>query len=151
MKIAIEAVTPEAGEDWHRLRTVFWPSREVDEHRRAIEQFFAGTINEPAAVFLARTDAGECVGLLEMSIRAFAEGCAHPNPAYIEGIYVDPSFRQSGVASQLMASAETWAQAQGCSELASDTAPDNAPSAGLHAKAGFRDVGLVRCWAKRLD
>lgn len=151
MSITIEAVAPAASEDWHRLRCQFWPSHDADEHRHTIAEFFTGQLDEPAAVFLARTQEGKCVGLLELSIRAYAEGCADPNPAYIEGIYVDPEFRQSGIASQLMESAESWARQRGCSEMASDTAPDNQPSAGLHAKSGFRDVGLVRCWTKRLD
>lgn len=150
MKVTVEPVTPAASEDWCRLRSAFWSSRSEDEHRGTIAAFFAGHTSEPAAAYLARATDGACVGLLELSIRAYAEGCRQPNPAYVEGIYVDPAWRRSRVAMQLLSTAEEWARSRGCVELASDSDPENQPSGDLHAKAGFRDVGLVRCWAKRL-
>lgn len=151
MKVTIAPVSPAVSEDWCRLRQAFWSSRTEDEHRRVIADFLVGRIREPAAVFLAQSESGVWIGLLELSIRAYAEGCRDSHPAYVEGIYVVPEFRRAGVATQLLAEAERWSRSRGCTEIASDSAPDNRSSGGLHAKAGFRDVGLVRCWAKRLE
>jgi aminoglycoside 6'-N-acetyltransferase I len=136
--------------DWLRLRCALWPEQSPEEHRAEVAEFFAGGLAEPQAVWMARSATGEAVGFVELSIRAHAEGCERPNPAYVEGIYVVPEQRRSGVGRQLLAAADAWARSRGCSEIASDTAPDNTPSAGLHAAAGFQDAGLVRCWAKRL-
>lgn len=150
MTLTIQAVSEADTADWLTLRRALWPETAGDGHRAEVADFFARRAAEPLAVWLARTATGEAVGLLEMSIRASAEGCEQPNPAYVEGIYVVPHYRRSGVGRQLLATAEAWARARGCREIASDTLPDNTPSAGLHAAAGFQDVGLVRCWAKRL-
>jgi aminoglycoside 6'-N-acetyltransferase I len=148
--LTIQAVSEADTADWLTLRRALWPETAGDGHRAEVADFFARRAAEPLAVWLARTATGEAVGLLEMSIRASAEGCEQPNPAYVEGIYVVPHYRRSGVGRQLLATAEAWARARGCREIASDTLPDNTPSAGLHAAAGFQAVGLVRCWAKRL-
>lgn len=150
MNARVEPVTAARADDWCRLRTALWSGRGDGHHRREIERFFAGELAEPAAVFLAWVD-GAAIGLVELSIRAYAEGCYHPRPAYVEGIYVEPAHRGAGVAQQLLTAADAWARARGCRELASDSAPDNAASGAMHTRAGFRDIGLVRCWAKRLD
>lgn len=53
MDLTIRAVTKEAADSWLRLRCALWPEGAESEHRREIEQFFAGDINEPQAVWLA--------------------------------------------------------------------------------------------------
>jgi aminoglycoside 6'-N-acetyltransferase I len=151
MKLTVEAVSSATSQEWLRLRKAFWSNRSETEHNQTIEDFLVGHISEPAAVFLARSEDHGYVGLLELSIRAYSEGCEAPNPAYIEGVYVKEGSRRSGVAHQLIAAAEEWARARGCCDLGSDSAPENNASAGLHHNVGFRDIGLVRCWAKRLD
>lgn len=150
MNVTVEAVAEATAADWLRLRSEFWPSRDPNEHRVTLARFFTGEVPEPAAAFLARDETGRAIGLIELSIRAYAEGCHQPNPAYVEGVYVVPDCRLTGVASQLLAQAEQWARAQGCRDLASDSDPANKASAALHTAAGFRDIGVVRCWAKRL-
>ena len=47
--------------------------------------------------------------------------------------------------------AECWALTQGCTEFASDADPDNETSLAAHLACGFRDAGLARCFAKRLE
>ena len=150
MNVKIEAVSASISEDWFRMRCALWPDHGREGHRQEISDFIAGRATEPAAVFLASSDEGSFVGLIELSIRAYAEGCEQENPAYVEGIYVTPTHRRQGIARQLLGAAEDWARMSGCSEIASDSLPDNAPSAVLHTAAGFRDAGLVQCWIKPL-
>jgi len=141
VKVKIEAVSASTSKDWHRLRCALWPDHGVKEHRQEIADFLAGSATEPAAVFLAHSDEGNFVGLIELSIRVYAEGCEQANPAYVEGIYVEPDQRRQGIARKLLCAAEDWAREKGCGEIASDSLPDNTPSADLHTSSRFR--GLV--------
>ena len=52
-----------------------------------------------------------------MSIRNYAEDCQTDRVAYLEGWYVDAEWRRRGVGSALVAGAEAWARAQGCTEV----------------------------------
>ncbi len=150
MIVEIEAVSAATSEDWHRLRCALWSHHGAEKHLAEIAAFLEGGAEEPAAVFLARSEGREYVGLLELSIRAYAEGCEEANPAYVEGIYVAPTHRRQGIAQQMLEAAEDWARGKGCSEIASDSLPDNAASADLHTVSGFRDAGLIQCWIKPL-
>jgi aminoglycoside 6'-N-acetyltransferase I len=48
----------------------------------------------------------------------------------------------------LIDAAKRWGRAEGCSELASDTQPEN--ELVVHLAVGFDDAGLVRCFHKSL-
>lgn len=151
MKVKIEAVSSSSSEDWYRLRCALWPEHGEGEHRREIEEFIAGRATEPAAVLLARSKEGNLVGLIELSIRAYAEGCEQANPAYVEGVDVESAHRRNGIAGQLLKAAEEWARQNGCTEIASDSLPVNSASSELHKESGFRDAGLIQCWIKPLE
>jgi aminoglycoside 6'-N-acetyltransferase I len=135
---------------WLGLRQALWPEGTEAEHRREIERFFDGTAAEPLAVLLAEDGTGSPVGCAELSIRAHAEGCHSDRVAYLEGWFVVPRARGRGVGRALIAAAERWGRAQGCSELASDAQLDNAVSAAAHRALGFTEVGLLRCFRKDL-
>jgi aminoglycoside 6'-N-acetyltransferase I len=87
---------------------------------------------------------------VELSLRAYAEGCLSDNVAYVEGWYVSPDVRGRGVGRALIAAAEDWARREGCTELASDAQLDNAASAAAHHAVGFSEVGQIRCFRKVL-
>ncbi len=90
------------------------------------------------------------LGFVELSLRAYAEGCQSDNVAYVEGWYVVPEARGRGAGRALMQAAEEWARRQGCTELASDAALDDTASAAAHRALGFDEVGQVRCFRKPL-
>ena len=136
-------------ETWLELRHALWPDTSRDEHRREIEGFLDGTAPEPQAVLLAEHD-GKIIGLAELSIRPYAEGCNSNRVAFLEGWYVEPSARRLGVGRSLVAAAERWGTEQGCSEFASDTQADNEVSSVAHRACGFTEVSVVRCFRKEL-
>jgi len=70
--------------------------------------------------------------------------------AYLEGWYVESEWRRRGVGTALVAAAEAWARAQGCTELASDALPDNDTSAAAHLALGFTETVRIRCFKKQL-
>ncbi len=148
--ITVRAVRPGDAAAWLELRHARWLDVSAAEHREEIDRFFAGAAREPLAVLLAEDGTGCPVGLAELSIRAYAEGCSSDRVAYVEGWFVVPQARGHGVGRALIAAAEEWGRAQGCRELASDAEPDNAVSAAAHRALGFSEVGLVRCFRKEL-
>lgn len=148
--ISVRSARPDDAQAWLQLRYALWPDGSETEHAAEIQQFFAGTVGEPAAVLLAEDGTGRVVGLAELSIRPCAEGCRTNRIAYLEGWYVVPEARRQGVGRALVAAAEQWARGQGCAEFASDTQPDNETSAAAHLALGFSDAGQVRCFRKDL-
>ncbi len=62
--------------------------------------------------FLAMTEAGDVCGMVEVSLRNIVDGCLTSPVAYIESIYVDPEFRGTGIARQLLVRAEHWCRSK---------------------------------------
>ncbi len=143
-------VEPADAAVWTAMRRALWPDGSADEHRDEVEQYFAGEFPRGPWIALIAWRGGEAVGMAEVSIRPYAEGCATSHVAYLEGWFVGDSARRQGVGRALVTAAESWGRAQGCVEFASDAAPDNAVSVAAHRAVGFADAGLVRCFAKRL-
>ncbi len=148
----VRAVTPDHAEAWLRMRVALWPDGSAAEHAEEIDRFLVGrAAGRPAAVLVAEDAAGRLVGVVELAIRPYAEGCVTDRVAYLEGWYVEPAARRRGVGRALVAAAEDWGRAQGCAEFASDAHPHNDVSAAAHRAIGFTDVGMVRCFRKKLS
>jgi aminoglycoside 6'-N-acetyltransferase I len=131
------------------MRQRLWPSPD-GEHAGEIARYFAGHVTNPADVLLAIDEAQRAVGFVELSIRPYAEGCYSGCVAYLEGWFVEEAARRSGIGRQLVTAAEAWARAQGCTEIASDAALDNAVSAAAHRSLGFEETGRIICYRKSL-
>lgn len=149
MTMRVRPVTPADAADWLRMREALWPDGKAD-HPPEIERYFQGQLREPLEVLLAIDDRGQPVGFAELSIRTYAEDCVTDRVAYLEGWYVDPRARRQGVGRALVAGAEAWARAQGCTEFASDALLDNAVSAAAHHALGFEETVQLRCFKKVL-
>lgn len=136
---------------WLELRRALWPESPDAEHREEIERYFAGSFErEPWAVLLAEVAQSRIVGFVELSIRPYAEACTTRRVAYLEGWFVQADLRGGGVGRALIAAAQDWGRAQGCTEFASDADPANEISIAAHLGVGFEDAGLVRCFRKSL-
>ena len=146
----VRAVRPSDADEWLRLRCALWPEPAEREHAAEIAQFLAGQAREPAGVLFAEDPQGKVVGFAELSIRAYAEGCSTDRVAFLEGWFVVPEARHRGVGRALVAGAEDWGRAQGCTEFGSDAEADNHVSAAAHQALGFDEVGLIRCFRKDL-
>jgi len=112
LNTAVRTATPEDATAWLRLRCALWPHRSAAEHREEIDRFFAGQAAEPSAVLLAKDGAGGVLGLAELSIRPYAEGCTSDRVGYLEGWFVRPEARRLGVGRALVAAAEQRARAR---------------------------------------
>lgn len=149
MTLAVRAARPEDAEALNAMRCALWPA-DPAVHRRELEAFFEG-VSHPAIEILVASDAGgTLLGFCELSIRSYAEGCSSDRVGYLEGWYVLPDSRRRGVGRALLDAAEAWARAQGCVEFASDAEADNESSARVHRAVGFDEVGLIRCFCKKL-
>jgi aminoglycoside 6'-N-acetyltransferase I len=131
------------------MRGALWPSPSR-EHAGEIARYFLGNVREPLEVLIAVDEQGTAIGLIELSIRAHAEGCDTDRVAFVEGWYVDPNARGKGVGAALICAAEAWARSRGCTELGSNAEVENISSAEAHRAVGFVETGVVRCFKKSL-
>ncbi|MEI2300162.1 aminoglycoside 6'-N-acetyltransferase [Ensifer sp. MJa1] len=135
---------------WVEMRMALWPDTAEAEHRAEIQ--FCLADSERYASFLCEDEAGVAAGFAEASIRRdYVNGCETSPVAFLEGIYVLPRYRRRGVARALITAVERWATAQGCQELASDTATDNLKSQSLHLTLGFEETERVVYFRKELS
>ena len=129
-----------------------WPDEPVAEHARHMRAVLA---SKPAStlplVVLVAELGGAVVGFLEVGLRSHADGCDARRPVgLIEGWLVLARHRRRGVGRALVAAAERWAAAQGCTEIASDTWIDSLGSQRAHRALGFEIVDRCVNLRKRI-
>jgi aminoglycoside 6'-N-acetyltransferase I len=135
----VRLIAPDDLAAWCRLRAALWPAAPEDQLAREAAAYFAGT-TALVAVFLCEAANGEVLGMLELSLRSYAEGCRSSPVPYVEGWYVVPTARRRGVGRALATAAERWAEARGYPELASDALLDYRASELAHRALGFLEV-----------
>ena len=156
----VRPAVPEDAAVWLEMRRALWPEDGPGTHAGEIDRYFAGLLNMPLEVLIAfdarnvvsgfsRTR-GRAVGFVELSIRTYAEDCLTDRVAFLEGWYVAPDQRRLGVGRALIAAADDWGRAQGCTEFASDALLDNDVSARAHEALGFEETAQIRCFKKLL-
>lgn len=119
---------------------------------KEIERFFeTGLIDHlQHAVFIAE-DGGCPVGLAEVSLRQYAEGCETSPVGFLEGWFVEASHRGHGIGRALVDAGMRWAKSQGCTEFASDAETHNTGSQAAHESIGFEQVCEVVCYRRGID
>lgn len=146
----VEEFRPQFLDDWIALRCLLWPGG--SEHERRVE---AGTLlqrSNRAVVFLARSPGHVTIGFAEATLHYdYVNGCATSPVAFLEGIYVRPTWRRRGVARQLCTAVEAWAAAIGCSEFASDSELENVASQHMHHALGFQETERVVYYRRRIE
>jgi len=90
--------------------------------------------------FVASVPEAGAIGFLEVSLRAWAEGCRTQPVGYLEGWFVVPEWRHLGVGAALAQAGEAWASQHGCLEMGSDTEVDNDISWLVHRRLGYQEV-----------
>lgn len=135
--------------DLAELRHALWPRGSIDEHRADLEEVLATP--DQWHYVMARLAGGQAVGFAQASIRHdYVNGCDTSPVGFLEGIYVDPDHRRTGLARQMSSAIEQWVRQQGCHEMASDTALDNDGSQRMHEALGFRETQRVVFFRKML-
>ncbi len=122
---------------WLKLRKQLWPHCEEKKHLTEIKTYLSSI---EKCVLLAFYENGSVVGFCECTLRKdYVEGSSASPTAYLEGIFVQESFRKQGIAKMLIDSAEKWAKQHGCCEMGSDTEISNEESIVMHIGLGFSE------------
>ena len=129
------------------LRVLLWPDLSERDNDRDSNHIRGDP--HRFAVFVAESS-GELVGFIEVSLREYADGCSSSPVGYIEGWYVAPESRGIGIGRQLVAAAENWARATGCTEMASDSLIENVGGQRAHQHLGYSEVERQVCFRKDL-
>src|SRR3954449_9225334 len=80
----IRPVRTDDRDSWLRMRHALWPEA-AKEHAGDIDRYFAGQSRDPLEVLLVFDERGTAMGFVELSIRAYAEGCETDRVAFVEG------------------------------------------------------------------
>jgi len=99
-------------------------------------------------VFVWERETGGLGGFISLSLRLWAEGCDSMPVPYVEGWWVAPDLRQSGVGRALMDTAERWCRDNGHDELGSDAELDNEISQRAHIAFGFKPTLRLQFFRK---
>jgi len=147
MAITVRQITPADRTDWLRMRAALWPGSLSDLDADTLAYFEKGS--DQLLVLLAKVD-GRSVGFVELDERKYAPGCESSPVAFIEGWYVEPDARGSGVGRALVDAAARAAVDRGFTEIASDSEVDNTDAHAAHAALGFDEIERVVCFRKSL-
>ncbi|NJN80465.1 MAG: GNAT family N-acetyltransferase [Anaerolineales bacterium] len=146
MQIEIRKVTAAEKEAWLQMRKGVWPEADDDYLLYDMDEILASEID---LIFMAFIN-DQPAGMIETSVREYAEGCESSPVGYIEAWFVYGDFRRTGVAGVLVQAAENWAREKGCTEMGSDTWLDNEASIRAHQKLGYHEVDRLVHFMKQL-
>jgi aminoglycoside 6'-N-acetyltransferase I len=140
-----EAASGASDARWLALRRKLWPQGSEADHRRDMQRVAAGG----GLIVLVIAGDGSAIGFAEAAKRTdWVDGTSGPPVGFLEGLYVEPSFRRRGVARAVVERVERWTRAQGCAELASNALADNAESHAVHRALGFAETERVVFFCK---
>lgn len=141
---------PEHLPQWAALRYALWSWDSIDDHaQEARSLYLAG---HPDRVAFVALDADKVVGFAEAGLRRdYVEGCETSPVTFLEGIYVAPAARKTGIARALADVVADWGRARGCTEFASNALLDNTASHAFHAALGFVETERVVFFRKDLS
>lgn len=128
---------------WVDLRLALWPGHE----REALAQECHAILASDTEVAFIAWHAERPVGLIEGQIRRGDDELY----GHVEGWYVTPQGRGTGVGRALMSALGEWLLHRHIRTLFSDTNPDYPLSPAAHQAAGFEEVGRIIIFRKRLD
>ena len=129
------------------LASMLWPHHSEEE---MAENFVELLKKMDAACFLAY-DKDQPVAFAQCQLRYdYVEGTDYSPVGYLEGIYVMDTYRERGIARELLTACEEWAKSMGCREFASDCELGNDESLRFHLRTGFEEVNRIICFVKKI-
>jgi aminoglycoside 6'-N-acetyltransferase I len=129
------------------MRADLWPD---GDNTQDVQAFLEHGPQPSFEAVLIAEQHGVPVGFAELSVRTSSPGCETDRIAYLEGWYVAPHARETGVGRALVNAAEAWGVAQGCTEFASDVELENVISQRAHNALGFTEIERVVFYRKPL-
>ena len=94
---------------------------------------------------------GIYIAFIHLTIRTdYVEGASEFPVAYIEALYVKPTYQNLGIGRKLVHVGENWSRQKGCTQLASDTELNNSIAIDFHKKIGFDEANRIVCFVKKL-
>ena len=132
------------------MRYRLWPEFDAAQMRREAAEHVAGASSLIAVAYLAEDEGAAPLGFVELSLRAFSDGCLSMPVPHVEGWYVEKCARGRGIGRALMDAAEAWCRERGFTELASDTEVANGSSQRAHEALGFAEVDRLVKFRKLL-
>jgi aminoglycoside 6'-N-acetyltransferase I len=122
-----------------------WPENNVEELRKEFSALIHSSkdkvllyiINEKPAAFI------------HISIRSdYVEGSNTSPTGYVEGIYVSPHLRRTGISKVLLQEGEAWLKSKGCTQIGSDIEQQNETSYLFHTQVGFKEANRLIAFIK---
>jgi len=151
MEIQFKKAAAENVYDIAALAAKMWTSHTVEELAEGFAEGFAAAINNPDCAVFLMTDGDKTVGFAQCGLRHdYVEGTSRSPVGYLEGIFIEESYRKQGCAKQLLACCEQWAKEKSCTEFASDCELDNEISRQFHFGTGFREANRIICFVKKI-
>jgi aminoglycoside 6'-N-acetyltransferase I len=146
--VTIRKVRSSDRESWKLMRKALWPECPENRHDLEIDQILSSN----GIVLIAELSSSDLVGFAEISIRSdHVEGTTITPIPYLEGWYVDPTFRKRGIGKAIISAVEYFALQAGFTELASDAEFNNNTGIEMHIRLGFREVGRTVHFLKSLS
>ncbi len=134
--------------DWLEMALALWPEEKPDELQDVLSDLMLSPNHKN---FICIADNDQPIAFANFSIKNdYIEGSETNRVGFVEGIYVKPEYRGQGIGRQLLKLGETWASAQGCTEMGSDAYITNTESRLFHKKSGFREAGEIVCFIKKI-
>ena len=147
LTISIEKATLKDVKSVVSLAAELWEHHDQEELETEFSDFLQ---QKDAAVFLCKRN-GAAVGFAQCGLRRdYVEGTETSPVGYLEGIFVEETYRHQGCAKALLQRCETWAREKGCTEFASDCELWNEASLSFHLKLGFQEANRIICFTKKL-
>jgi aminoglycoside 6'-N-acetyltransferase I len=137
----LRAASPADIEPLQALRLALWTDCTIEDLTGANG---ARVFGSDYLVLLAEEDADTAIAFAEVALRRdYVNGCDGTPVAFLEGIYVTPDHRRTGIARTLVRAAADWGRARGAVEFASDALLDNHASHAFHKAVGFEETERV--------
>lgn len=123
-----------------------WPGESKSELRAEFKSYIGSPQH---CLFITSDFEGNLVGFVHGSVRSeYVEGARTVPVGYLEGIFVNPRVRRSGIGRHLLKLFEHWAMSKQCRTFASDTELSNSRSIRFHRAIGYRLVKSVAHFIK---
>ena len=86
---------------------------------------------------------GQLVGFLFAEIEAGAGPSAEPAPAWVHELWIEPTFREQGIAAQLLAESDAFFASRGVSRVSVRVESRNAAALEFWARLGFGERARI--------